>query len=171
MMQTITLSPMERFFRKIVQRYDHERYWRYRRVVTAPRKGSPLGDLLRLYYIKRADAFHNASMGTHRNCGAEFATPPNLPHGLNGIVVSHNAKIGSNCTIFHQVTIGEGRGGAPTIGDNVLIGAGAKLIGGIRIGNNVKIGAGCTVAVDIPDGATVVSETPRIIIKEEHICV
>ena len=110
-------------------------------------------------------------MGTHRNCGAEFATPPNLPHGLNGIVVSHNAKIGSNCTIFHQVTIGEGRGGAPTIGDNVLIGAGAKLIGGIRIGNNVKIGAGCTVAVDIPDGATVVSETPRIIIKEEHICV
>lgn len=171
MMQTITLSPLERFFRKIVQRYDHETYWRFRRIVIDPEKGSPLGDLWRLYYIKRADAFHNASMGTHRNCGAEFAAPPNLPHGLNGIVVSHNARIGKNCTIFHQVTIGEGRGGAPTIGDNVLIGAGAKLIGGIRIGSNVKIGAGCTVAVDIPDGATVVCETPRIIIKEEHKCV
>ena len=106
MMQTIKLSPLERFFRKIVQRYDHERYWRFRKVVIDPSKGSPLGDLLRLYYIKRADAFHNASMGTHRNCGAEFSTPPNLPHGLNGIVVSHNAKIGRNCTIFHQVTIG-----------------------------------------------------------------
>ena len=166
-MQNVSLSPLERFFRKIVQRYDHEKYWRFRAIVADPQKGSPFGDLLRLYYIKRADAFHNASMGTHRNCGAQFASPPNLPHGLNGIVVSHNAVIGRNCTIFHQVTIGEGQDGAPMIGDNVLIGAGAKLIGRIRVGSNVKIGAGCTVAVDIPEGATVVCERPRIIIKEE----
>ena len=166
-MQNVSLSPLERFFRKIVQRYDHEKYWRYRAVVIDPSKAQPLRDLFRLYYVKRADAFHCASMGTHHNYGAEFATAPNLPHGLNGIVVSHNAKIGKNCTIFHQVTIGEGRGGAPIIGDNVLIGAGAKLIGGIQVGNNVKIGAGCVIAVDIPDGATVVCESPRIILKEE----
>jgi serine acetyltransferase len=77
-------------------------------------------------------------MGTHRNFGAAFASAPNLPHGLNGIVVSHNAKIGKNCTIFHQVTIGEGRGGAPEIGDHVLIGAGAKIIGGMIAMENVK---------------------------------
>ena len=105
-------------------------------------------------------------MGTHRNFGAQFATPPNLPHGLNGIIISHNTVIGKNSTIFHQVTIGEGKNGAPIIGDNVLIGAGAKIIGKIKIGDNVKIGAGCVVSCDIPDNCTVVLEKPRIIINE-----
>lgn len=165
-MSDIKLSKMERILRSRVQKYDHDKYWRFRAIVTDPARGSRLGDLRRLYYIKRADAFNNASMGTHRNCGARFATAPHLPHGLNGIIVSHNAVIGANCTIFHQVTIGEGKGGAPTIGDNVLIGAGAKIIGNVRIGNNVKIGAGCIVACDVPDGATVVMEKPRILVKE-----
>lgn len=166
-MSDIKLSPIERFFRSMVQQYDHDKYWRYRSVVTDPARGSRLGDLFRLYYIKRADAFNNASMGTHRNCGAHFASPPHLPHGLNGIIVSHNAVIGENCTIFHQVTIGEGRGGAPTIGDNVLIGAGAKVIGGIHIGSNVKIGAGCVVMQDVPDNTTVIPAAPQLIIRKE----
>lgn len=160
------LSPMEGFFRNVVQRYNHEKYWRYREIVVDPNRGSRLGDLFRLYYIKRADAFNNASMGTHRNFGASFGSAPNLPHGLNGIAVSHNAVIGENATIFHQVTIGEGRGGAPVVGKNVLIGAGAKLIGGIRIGDNVRIGAGCTVMQDIPDNCTVIPAAPQIIRKE-----
>lgn len=166
-MSEAKLSPVERFLRKIVQRYDHEKYWRYRAIVIDPTKGSKLGDLFRLYYIKRADAFNNASMGTHRNCGAKFAVPPLLPHGLNGIIVSHNAVIGENCTIFHQVTIGEGRGGAPVIGNNVLIGAGAKVIGGIRIGSNVRIGAGCVVTQDVPDDTTVVLTAPQLIMRRK----
>lgn len=165
-MEEIKLSVPERLMRSRVQHYDHEKYWRYRRIVTDPNRGSRLGDLWRLYYIKRADAFNNASMGTHRNFGARFADTPNLPHGLNGIIVSHNAVIGRNCTIFHQMTIGEGKNGAPTIGDHVLIGAGAKIIGNVHIGNNVKIGAGCVVAKDIPDHATVVCQPPRIIVKK-----
>ena len=164
-MSDVKLSFLEQFFRKKIQRYDHEKYWKYRAIVVDPNKGSRSGDLYRLWYIKRADALLNASMGTHRNCGAAFAGPPHLPHGLNGIIVSHNAIIGDNCTIFHQVTIGEGRGGAPTIGDNVLIGAGTKIIGGIQIGNNVKIGAGCVVMQDIPDNAVVIASTPKMIIK------
>ena len=64
------------------------------------------------------------------------------------------------------MTIGEGRGGAPVIGDNVLIGAGAKIIGGVRIGSNVRIGAGCVVAKDVPDGATVVMGDIKLIMKE-----
>ena len=81
--------------------------------------------------------------------------------------MSHNAVIGENCTIFHQVTIGEGRGGAPVIGNNVLIGAGAKVIGGIRIGDNVRIGAGCTVMQDVPNNTTVISAAPQLIIRKE----
>ena len=162
-MEEIKRSAIERLMRSRVQHYDHEKYWRYRQIVTDPHRGSRLGDLWRLYYIKRADAFNNASTGTHRNFGAHFADAPNLPHGLNGIIVSHNARIGRDCTIFHQVTIGEVKGGAPTIGDHVLIGAGAKIIGNVHIGNNVKIGAGCVVVEDIPDGATVVMNKPRVI--------
>lgn len=111
-MSEVKLSFVERFFRSVVQHYNHEKYWRFRAIVTDPNRGSRLGDLRRLYYIKRADAFNNASMGTHRNQGAVFAAPPRLPHGLNGIIVSHNAVIGDHCTIFHQVTIGDGRVGA-----------------------------------------------------------
>ena len=171
MNRDITLSPAEAFMRSAIQRYNHQKYWKYRAIVVDPQRGSRLLDLFRLLYIKRADAFNNASMGTHRGFGARFAEPPHLPHGLNGIVVSHNASLGKNCTIFHRVTIGEGHGGAPTIGDNVLIGAGAAVIGRVRIGNNVKIGAGCVVTRDVPDGATVVCAENRIIIKEnDHEC-
>ena len=98
---------------------------------------------------------------------------PNFPHGLAGIFVSSNAKIGKNCTIFHQVTIGSNtlkeskRQGAPVIGDNVYIGCGAKIIGGITIGNNVRIGANCVVVCDIPDNSTVVLESPRVIVHDE----
>lgn len=53
------------------------------------------------------------------------------------------------------------------IGDNVYIGTGAVIIGKVRIGNNVRIGAGTIVNCDIPDNATVVMETPRIIIRGE----
>lgn len=166
-MATIHISPLENFTKNIIQRYNHKKYWRYREIVVDPLRGSRLGDLFRLWYIKRADAFNNASMGTHRNIGATFASVPNLPHGLNGIIVSHNATIGKNATIFHQVTIGEGRGGAPKIGDNVLIGAGVKIIGGIQIGNNVRIGAGCVVMQDIPDNTTVIPSSPQLFLRRE----
>ena len=165
---SIKLSRTERFLRSVVQRYDEQKYWKYRAIVVDPQRGTKIGDLFRLFYIKRADAFNNASMGTHRNFGAVFAEPPHLPHGLNGIVVSHNAVIGKGCWIYQQVTVGEGKNGAPRIGDNVMIGAGAKIIGGIRIGSNVTIGAGCVVAKDIPDNATVVCAENRIIIKESE---
>lgn len=111
------------------------------------------------------DAFHNVSLGTHIGFGsAKFEEHPYLPHGLNGIIVSNDAIIGKQCQLYRQVTIGGGNGGSPVIGDNVLIGAGAKIIGPFKIGNNVKIGAGCVVTIDIPDDATVVMDKPRIIL-------
>ena len=165
----IELTKMEKIIRSIIQHYNHERYWKYRAIVVDSSSGSKIGDLFRLLYIKRADAFNNASMGTHRNFGAIFAEPPQLPHGLNGIIVSHNAKIGKRCRILHQVTIGEGRGGAPVIGDDVFIGAGSKLIGNIHIGNHVKIAAGSVVMQDIPDYAVVLPDNIKIVIKKQGI--
>lgn len=123
---------------------------------------------VKLMYIKRCDAFNCCSFGSDIGSGAVFLTPPRLPHGPNGIIVSPYAKIGKNSYIYHQVTIGDnGKGymNAPEIGDNVIIGAGAKVLGRIKIGNNVKIGANAIVVDDVPDGATVVSPKAIVIIN------
>ena len=150
-----------------VQHYNGKKYWKLRAKVVDPENKAPKWlKMLWLYKIKKSDAFNGASMGTNIGGGAKFADVPHLPHGINGIVVSPNAVIGKNCTIFHQVTIGEGRDGAPTIGDNCFIGVGAKIIGKIKVGNNVRIGANCVVFEDVPDNCTVVLEKPRCIIRE-----
>lgn len=99
--------------------------------------------------------------------GGYICYPPRLYHGLNGITVSHYATIGRNATINQQVTIAGGsENEAVIIGDNVLFGAGAKIIGPCHIGNNVKIGANAVVAKDIPDNCTVVG-TMRIIEQKQ----
>lgn len=152
--------------RSAVQHFDPYKYFRLRSKVICSGGVTPYR-LFLLFRIKRMDAFNNASLGTHLGYGARFKGVPNFPHGLYGIIVSHNAVIGENVTIYHQVTIGEGAGGAPIIGDNVLIGAGAKIIGGITIGNNVKIGAGCVVVDDVPDNATVVMQKARVIYRDQ----
>lgn len=147
----------------IVQHYNHNKYWKMREYVISDKFSNKLLKYYYLYRIKKIDAFNSASMGTHIGKGATFKTKPHLPHGIRGIFISHNVKIGENVTIFHQVTIGEGKDGAPTIGDNCYIGVGAKIIGNIKIGNNVRIGANCVVIEDIPDNCTVVMDKPRII--------
>ncbi len=127
---------------------------------------------LRWYYIHR----HDRLMQKH-NANIPYTTQidgvPTFPHGLCGIFISAGAKLGKDCVIFHQVTIGSNtlpgsKGqGFPTLGDNVYIGAGAKIIGNVNIGNNVRIGANCVVTTDIPDNATVVLERPRVILRQE----
>ena len=104
---------------------------------------------------------------------AYFEEKPIFPHYIYGIFISNGAKIGKNCTIFHQVTIGSNtladskRRGVPSIGDNVFIGCGAKIIGNVKIGNNVRIGANCIVTQDIPDNATVVLQSSKIILHND----
>lgn len=143
----------------LIQHYNHKKYWKMRSVVVNKNNRYPkFIKIIYLFRIKRMDAFNNASFGTHLNYGATFISPPRLPHHLNGIIVSHNAVIGENVTIFHQVTIGQSEKTekAPKIGNNVLIGAGAKIIGDIEIGDNVKIGANAVVTKSVPAGKTVV---------------
>ena len=104
---------------------------------------------------------------------AKFEGIPVLPHGLHGVFISGDAKIGKNCVIFHQVTIGsntlvDSKGiGAPEIGDNCLIGAGAKIIGDVNVGRNCRIGANCVVMDNVEDNSTVVMSKPRIITKDK----
>lgn len=79
---------------------------------------------------------------------------------FGGITISRDARIGSNCNLSQNVTIGvAGNGanrGAPTIGHNVYIAPGARIFGRICVGNNVRIGANAVVHADIPDDADVV---------------
>jgi serine O-acetyltransferase len=80
-----------------------------------------------------------------------------LPHPM-GIVVHGGTKIGDDVVIGHQVTLG-GRdltGAAPDVEDGVYIGAGAKLLGGVRIGRGATVGANAVVTKDVPAAATVV---------------
>ena len=110
----------------------------------------------------------NIIYGSTIPLAAQFNGIPILPHGLHGVFISKGAVIGKNVTIFHQVTIGsidtESKfPGAPTIGNDVLIGAGAKILGGITVGNNVRIGANAVVIKSVPDNSTVVGVPGKII--------
>ena len=91
--------------------------------------------------------------------GAKIGKRLFIDHGM-GIVIGETTTIGNNCTIYHGVTLG-GTGKDkfkrhPDLGNNVIIGCGAKVLGPIKIGNNVKIGANAVVLKDIPENSTVV---------------
>ena len=90
-------------------------------------------------------------------------------HHFGGIIFHPSVRIGENCTCYHGVTIGDsgGHGRAATIGDHVLIGAGAKVIGEVSIGNHVVIGANAVVTKDVPDNTVVVGSPARYLPKKE----
>ena len=88
-----------------------------------------------------------------------------FPH-WSCIVIAQSCVIGKNCTIHQGVTLGQSHfgnhQGCPTIGDNVLIYAGAKICGAIKVGNNVVIGANAVITNDIPDDCVVVGHNQII---------
>ena len=83
-------------------------------------------------------------------------------------MIGETAVIGDNCTIYHQVTLG-GTGRVkhckrhPTVGNNVLIGAGAKILGPVTVGDNAMIGAGSVVVEDVPANTTVTGVKARVV--------
>lgn len=91
--------------------------------------------------------------------GADIGKNLFIDHGM-GVVIGETAVIGDNCTIYQGVTLGgtgKERGKRhPTLGSNVVVGAGAKILGNVVVGDNVKIGANAVVLVDVPDNCTVV---------------
>lgn len=100
--------------------------------------------------------------------GAEIGSGLFIDHG-SGVVIGETAVVGDNCTMFHGATLG-GTGKEkgkrhPTVGDNVFIGSGAKVLGNIVIGDNVKIGANAVVLKNVEKGATVVG-IPAMVVKK-----
>jgi serine O-acetyltransferase len=94
--------------------------------------------------------------------GADFGPNFVLVHA-NGTVINGAVRGGANITLEHQVTIGAEKRQFPTLGDDVFVGAGAKIFGGIRIGSRVKIGANAVVLTDIPDDTTAVGIPARVV--------
>src|SRR5699024_8000897 len=94
-------------------------------------------------------------------------------HNGLGVVVNDNAIIEKNTKVLQHVTIGGNMGkkreiagrmtSAPVIGENVIIGAGAKILGPIKIGDNVRIGAGAVVMIDVPENTVAVGIPARVI--------
>ncbi|MBC8585787.1 serine acetyltransferase [Oscillospiraceae bacterium NSJ-64] len=110
--------------------------------------------------------------GSFIGLGSQMETTPCFPHGVQGIFISEKARIGKDAVIFQQVTIGSNSlknsagYGAPVLGNNVYIGAGAKIIGRVTIGNNCRIGANAVVYQDMPDNSVAVCAPTRILQKE-----
>ena len=104
---------------------------------------------------------------------AEFAGEPCFPHGPLGVFISNDAKLGKDCVIFQNVTIGSNhlsdakKPGGPTIGDRVYIGAGAAIVGNITIGDGCRIGAGAVVYEDMPANSVAVCAPTRIIRRDK----
>ena len=92
-----------------------------------------------------------------------------IDHGM-GVVIGETAVIGDNCTIYHGVTLG-GTGKDtgkrhPTVGNNVLIGAGATVLGPVTIGDNVRIGADTVVLCDVEGNSTIVGPQGKVVKKD-----
>ena len=98
--------------------------------------------------------------------GARIGRRLVIDHGM-GIVIGETAEIGDDCLLYHGVTLG-GTGKDhgkrhPTLGNNVMVSTGAKVLGPIHIGNNVRIAAGAVVLTDIPDDCTAVGIPARVV--------
>jgi serine O-acetyltransferase len=93
-----------------------------------------------------------------------------IDHGM-GVVIGETAEIGDDCTLYHGVTLGgttwkkEKR--HPTLGNNVVVGAGAKILGPITIGDNARVGSNSVVVKDVPAGATVIGIPGRVVVARD----
>lgn len=113
--------------------------------------------------------FNRFMTGIEIHPGAKIGKGFFIDHGM-GVVIGETAEIGDNCLLYHQVTLGgvslEKKKRHPTLGNNVVVGTGAKILGAITLGDNVKVGANAVVLKDVPPNSTVVGNPGRIIIQD-----
>lgn len=114
--------------------------------------------------------FSRWATGIEIHPGANIGRRFFIDHGM-GVVIGETAEIGDDVTIYHSVTLGgttwnKGKR-HPTLGNGVVIGAGAKVLGPVTLGANARVGSNSVVTRDVPDGATVVGIPARIISKPD----
>lgn len=120
----------------------------------------------RLSLARAISQWARKKTGIEIHPGARIGKHLFIDHGM-GVVIGETAEIGDNCTIYHGVTLG-GTGKEkgkrhPTIGNNVLISAGAKVLGPLNVGDNSRIGANAVVLKDVPADTTVVGVPGRAV--------
>jgi serine O-acetyltransferase len=110
--------------------------------------------------------FSRATTGIEIHPGAKIGRRFFIDHGM-GIVIGETSEIGDDVLMYQNVTLGgTGKGTGkrhPTIGNEVVIGTGAKILGNIRVGDHVKVGAGSVVVRSVPDHSTVVGVPGRVV--------
>ena len=123
-----------------------------------------------LLFLARAISQHSRNKtGIEIHPGATLGRRLVIDHGM-GIVIGETAEVGDDCLIYHGVTLG-GTGKDvgkrhPTIGNNVLVGAGSKVLGPINVGDNCRIAANSVVLKPLPDNCTAVGIPARIVKKD-----
>ena len=131
----------------------------------------------KLYLKKHYFLARLISQRAARKTGIEIHPGATIGRGLfidhgNGVIIGETAIIGDNVTLYQGVTLG-GTGKEqgkrhPTIGDNVMISAGAKVLGSFTVGSNSKIGAGSVVLSEVPPNSTVVG-VPGRVVKRDNV--
>ncbi|OQY18340.1 MAG: serine O-acetyltransferase [Desulfobacteraceae bacterium 4572_35.1] len=129
---------------------------------------------LKMYFIARfVSQLGRFLTGIEIHPGAKIGRGFFIDHGM-GVVIGETAEIGDNCTLYHGVTLG-GTSWAkekrhPTLGDNVVIGSGAKVLGPFLVGSGSKIGSNSVVVKEVPENATVVGIPGKIVssIKQQQ---
>ena len=125
----------------------------------------------KLYLLARISAhFTRFFTGIEIHPGAQIGRRFFIDHGM-GIVVGETSEIGDDCSIYHGVTLGgttwqKGKR-HPTLESNVVVGAGAKILGPITIGTGARIGCNAVVVKDVPMGATVVGVPGHVVVKKD----
>jgi len=108
--------------------------------------------------------------GVEIHPGASIGRRFFIDHGM-GVVIGETAEIGDDCSIYHGVTLGgttwEKGKRHPTLQDNVVIGAGAKILGPITLGTGSRVGSNAVVVKDVPAGATVVGVPGHVVVRKK----
>lgn len=126
-----------------------------------------------LFFLARLlSQFARFLTGIEIHPGAQIGKGFFIDHGM-GVVVGETAEVGNNVTLYHGVTLG-GTGKDtgkrhPTVGNNVIIGSGAKILGPILIGDNSKVGANSVVLKDVPENSTVVGIPGKVVKKKSNL--
>jgi len=130
---------------------------------------------LRLFFLARLiSQLSRFLTGIEIHPGVRMGHGVFIDHGY-GVVLGETCVIGNNVLIFHGVTLGatgnekDPSTRHPRVGNDVIIGAGALVLGSIKIGNGAKIGAGALVVTDVPEGGTVVNEPGRLVQQDASL--